>query len=510
MRAFSLLVLFVLGLGSSSARAEWRISSDFLVHFAPVTLQQMLESFAARFASQPQETVLGDVSLSVADTQVQVQGLRVRWSSALDAKPGAAPYVWKLASRRLHALTTVDRLVIRQHQTRVIEGINVGLDVTVECRNLELELPPASGAQLTAAAEALVSDGRIQFRLSGLRSRWPANAWRVRALDCPRLADIQGQVQGEIARNLAGLSSADPLLAAFLQDRIDKFVARANDYLLAPREVPTKDQHLKISQDARGIAVDGLGGISLVGQLHFTYPALQGKAPVQLTLAPDERKTNPAQSQVLVPFALVRALLAGEFESGQAKQTVLTDKVPAFAKLMRSRLLQLFVWPDLWGYDRDTVFKVVISPFAAPDCAREKAAGAGTVACDFHVPMRAQFFAPGDATDWEPYVEFRADLSGSADFRLDPRRGVLARFRTHVSPIRYAFSPGYLEKYDPPTYIGVKRFTDAANQELGVQSLKIEFPSLPFSEENRLAPQRWSLLPGTHALAIDLALVPAR
>jgi len=503
----ALLICFALPLTS---QARWQIRSEFQLHLSEPLFDKLIEDFWQSL--QGAQTIpVGNLSFNAGNrTTVHVQGINVNVNYAFPIPQRVHPdqREWELKSSNVGARISADRLLATQVIVVEKDGIIFENVVTVECRNIALALP-AGAASLSARVRAEVAQNQVQLTMPQYKADWGSTAWQVEALNCPSLANIQGQIRDEIVNFFSSANNLDREVRQGVSEKFAQWSKDASLLLLSSLELPAKNDYLRTYYEPKEAKENNGKGLVLTGSLRFEYPYVapgqdfeqEFKLPTGTTI------TSQASPQLLIPFATIRALMMGEYFAGKLEYTSRSNELASFQSLMQSRWKQFLGWPDLMTYDKETTFLFQFLPLGPPSFLNEKSGGAGSIAGNLTLPLGVRMFAPLNGK-WTPYVEFRTLLSGNSNMTLLKDGKVNFKIEAAEQPATYVFAQKYLQKYDPNTRIAIETITSAARESLNGEGMQISLPTLKVGKQLQLVPQAWNLM-GNQVLKLDFTATTA-
>lgn len=478
-----------------NANARWQVKSEFQLHLTEPLFDTLIEDFWQSLQGA-QSMPVGNVTFDAGNrTTVQINGINVDVNYAFPLPQRVSPDVreWELRSSNIGARVTATQLLATQIQTQEIGGVIFENVVTVECRNISLVLPQGA-ASIHARVRAEVAQNQVQLTMPSYGAEWGTSAWQVEALNCPTLANIQGQIKDQIVNFLSSFNNLDDEVGAAIRTMFATWSKDASLLLLSQLELPTKTDYLKVHYEPKEAKENNGKGLLLSGTLRFDYPFVaQGQDFTQeFKLPAGTQVTDQSSPQLLIPFATIRAMMMGEYFANKLEYTMRSNEIPAFTALMQSRFKQFFGWPDLMTYDQETTFLFQFLPLGPPSFENAKAGNAGSINGDLNLPLSVRMFAPLSGK-WTPYVEFRTLLAGNANMTLLKDGKVNFKIAASEQPASYAFAQKYIQQYDPNTKIAISTIADATRDSLNTEGMQMSLPTFTVGKQLQLVPQAWNL-----------------
>lgn len=504
-RSFSLLALALFL--PSLAHAGARVSSEFSLEVPDAFLDQAIAG-SQGLLKGTQSFQVNDAVVPAGIAQVQVSRLSLNLGYSFSSPQRTQPSQreWALKSKTLQATVAVGRMLIQLRQLTEIGGIVLDNDLSIECRDVKLALPAEAGATIEALVRLQVSQNKLAFTLPAFHLQWPAGAWKVEELNCPKLGDIPAVVREKLLGFLLGSEQFEEPLKLAIQTRLAGLTDAANKGLMSSAELPGKEPARKVSYSVATAKDEPGRGIQLEGQLTVDYPKVARDQSSEHKLGAASPTSAQAQKpQLRLPFSALRALAKAEQAAGLLQFSLKSGEIDGFGDLMGSRTRQLLAWPDLLRFSKNTEFLARFRAIGVPVIAKERPGSRGEIKMDLEVPASAQLFAPIDRK-WFPYVEMRTALKASASFRLQKNGIVKYTLDPKAQPVSYGFSREYVDRYHPYPKIAAKKIVGAVLESLPGKEYQLTIPALTLGQK-KLSASQWSLSAGSGAerdLTIDL------
>ncbi len=487
-----------------TAHGRWQVKSEFQLHLTEPLFDKLVEDFWQSL--QGEKTIpVGNVSMSLnSETRLQLNNINVNvnYSFPLPKRVDPVRRVWELRSDALGARVSLDQLLVTQRKTVMIGGIPFITEVTVECRNIAVNLPTGA-ASIQARVSAEVAQNQIHLEMPQYSAHWPENAWQVESLDCPALAGLQGLIKEQIVNYLSSFDNLDQDVNDALVAQFKKWSQEASVLLLSELELPSKSEYLKIYYEPKTAVENNGRGLILGGTIRFDYPYV---APDQdflqeFTLPEGTAVANQANPQLVIPFAAIRAMMMGQYFAGNLEYTMKSTDIPAFTELMNSRFKQFFGWPDLQTYPKNSLFLFNVQPLGPPSFENVSAGGAGTINGNLTLPMSLRMYAPKEGK-YVPYVEFRTRVIGPASMNLLKDGKINFKLTASEQPATYAFAQDYVNKYKPNTKIAIDTISKAMRTSLNADGIDLQIPTFAVGNQLSLVPEKWNFQ-GSQVLRLD-------
>lgn len=498
-------------LATNPAKASYEINSEFDMHVSDSLFDNVIADFWD--ASKGTQTInIPNFTINPMGVPVQINGIQAKVKYSFN-KPIRTPGLreWSLSSDKISASITVANISGSQVIEKVIDGNVIRIVITAECSNVELVLPERT-TSVAAKIRAEVLNNQIKLSMPEFNANWQTGAWQVKSLSCRGTEDLAKVVSEEALKALSSFQSFDAEVRAGLNEKFAEWSRDASRVLLSEHELPTGKDYVNAYYEPSQ-AIDTNSGILLKGDLRFIYPYVaKGENIVHnYKLRPvDEEKLRQAKNPlILLPFSTVRALIMGEYFSGNLEHTIKSTEIKPFTELMHSRLKQMFGWPALRKFDKNTTFLFQFSPYGPPSFANEKPGANDSISGDMNLPLSVRMFAPNKNGVYQPMVEFRTNLEGAANLSLNTDGKGVLKLATENVNVNYKYAPSFLKAYPRvSTKISSKAIGNAIKESLNEQGLAVSLPDFIVGSSLKLKAEKWNLMDGN--LRVDFTTAQSK
>lgn len=243
------------------------------------------------------------------------------------------------ATENLKADIRMSGLELDQIIRREVGGNVFEVHIEARCSPISIHI-----SELRANTKSSFVQGNSYWRpeLTQLDILIPQNAWSVSEVTCTGIGGVGAEISSQIKNALTNPAMFNSMISDWLSIEIrNAFLSSWNSLLLSTGKdievtymgKPTKD------------------GISVYGEL-----PIKTNRKVSLP-AVSTSQLSPANPQLIISDKGFEALLEDKFLA-MAPQKFNLQKVDGFAKLMKSRMTQYFVWPDLRRFNSSTPFYI--------------------------------------------------------------------------------------------------------------------------------------------------------
>jgi hypothetical protein len=241
------------------------------------------------------------------------------------------------ASENLKAEIHMDSLKLDQIIRRVFNGNIIEVHMEAVCTPIHIMI-----SDLRAETHSVFVNNQSYWRpeLMDVEINIPANAWSVSNFTCSGIGGVGEEIASQIKTALTNPAMFRSIIKDWLAVEIrSAFLTAWNSLLMST------GKDIKVTSMAK----PGDQGVVVYGEL-----------PTKTSRMVQLPSINPAQLSAANPQLIIsdkgfEALLEDKFLA-MAPQRFNLQKVDGFAKLMKSRLTQYFVWPDLRRFNSSTPF----------------------------------------------------------------------------------------------------------------------------------------------------------
>jgi hypothetical protein len=493
---FSALFLTVLTLFSGvSGRAETAANAyggSEIAVFTPWSFFQKSLSTAVANNQNAQKD-LGDLDVTLNGFNFHLG--HVQWKLAADFAPGVlTPNSYELKSNHLAFTLSIDKISLNQTVEQVIGGVLVQVQVQADCGPLTMA---QSSAQASARIGFQLGAGDVATHVDQFDLQWPTPSWQISALSCQGPAGIDLNIQTQLASALATSTAFKPML----QDELAKYLQDQVGGLLEKLKMPVT---LPIDQSATPLALNFKnfqtvnGGVLTFGSLIWNDKAnvrpfalkdaptgLASDAPILLTT--QEGWTDLLTAQIAArPEWTAIDLRAQDF----------------FMRVLNSRLLQFFLWPDLWNFSKSSPFTLAVGKPANLKLSWN-ADGSAKIAMDSFAWVQSL----RKNKSWN-IIGLSASASGKISAAIhDGQLSLQAQIQS--SGLKGKFADDYIKAFNPNTWLATSLLQDFFNKMGQNVGTTIPLPALDLGILGSAKANGWNALSGG-LIAIPFQVSPAK
>lgn len=338
-----------------------------------------------------------------------------------------------ISGARAHVV--LDSVSVDQVIERNVGGVVVRVHLNAVCGPIVIDQTDASAK---AAFAISWTSGSPAATLSSLDLGWAPGSWTFNDFTCRGPSGFDALVREGLASYLHDPAELKPYVeqyvAANLQSSIDATLVRLRTPFVVDRgsREPITLTVGALSPASTGVIAD----LTLRTDSKTTpLPALPVPSASVLT------KLSSSQPALIGGIDVLEFIVARKLAEQDRYYRMNLQDVPAFHKLMHSRLAQLFAWQDLWHYPKDYPFYLNVYN---PGELALKRTGASSLSSS--IPLKAVIQSYRDK-QWWTYVTTSG--TAGATVGLSVSRGVLS-YATTIDSLKISsqYGAAYAKKYN--------------------------------------------------------------
>lgn len=243
------------------------------------------------------------------------------------------------ASETLKAEINMSSLKLDQVIRRVFNGNIIEVHLEAVCTPIQIRIHEL---QAQTHSEFVNDQSYWRPELTDIEMNIPANAWAVSDFTCSGIGGVGQEIASQIKNALTNPAMFRTLIRDWLAVEIrSAFLTGWNSLLMST------GKEIKVTSMGK----PGDQGLVVYGEL----PTKTARVVSLPTI--NASTLSAANPQLIITDKGFEALLEDKFLA-MAPQRYNLQKVEGFAKLMKSRLTQYFVWPDLRRFNSSTPFNI--------------------------------------------------------------------------------------------------------------------------------------------------------
>jgi hypothetical protein len=273
-------------------------------------------------------------------------------------------------------------------------------------------------------------------------------------------------------------------LAALLEEKLEQFLNQTIAALLEqfrkPRWIYNHGQN-GLRVELAGAESASSTGLLFKGNLYIDDAGSPSATPAPLSVSPENLKSLGSTPALIVSKSSIE--VATQRVSQWQNIEVNMNVVPSFRRLLRSRLFQFFVWPDLLNYPKDAPFTLLAKTTGTPSV---RFGDGLNVSVDGSVSSR--IISQRDGRSWN-YVLANTNARASGTLRVANGRLEVDMDDSSVRS-SYIFGRDYTNLFRPTTWFASGIIDDAlAERFKSLEDSAISLPEIKLNDDLVLRPQ---------------------
>jgi hypothetical protein len=329
----------------------------------------------------------------------------------------------------------VERLSIDQVIQKEINGIVVRVHLKANCGPIVLH---QNGANAAADLRFDWSGDDPSAEIASLDLNWAPGSWTLEDFSCTGPNGLDSVLHDEIVKRFNDAKAFKPYLVSFLSAFMKAQTVGVMQKLRSPLTVKAGSSMLRLLVGKLVPTSSGVVANISVSKASDAVPAVDATLPTDSTLS-HLPKDRPA---IVGDLSALQFMMHTELSNRPDYLTVDLQQVSAFAKLMKSRFLQFFVWRDLWKYPKTNPFYLRIK---TPSSLTLEKSSDGSLKTSLSLYSVIQSYRD---SKWWSYVI--ASANADASVALSVANGVMT-YSTTLEPmnLKMDYGPEYKTEYKP-------------------------------------------------------------
>jgi hypothetical protein len=360
---------------------------------------------------------------------------------------------------------------IQKEFVKEIDGATVIVTLKARCGDFAIRQNQAQF--MTGLAWQAIDQG-FQLSAEELNLAWPVNSWSVDSLICQGPEGFGEMVQRQISEALRDPQQIEIILKPLVQSRLNNYLAKS----LEPLKKPMFLENNKIFSV----------------QIGRTQVAPDQGLIIQMDIvtSPEYQEASPAHvaNLVLPPGAWSQAdqgpllILPKKFFQDMARHGKIfprlenkLNEIPAFRKILGSRFLQFFFWPELRKFKKDAPFQATSlvqgQDYAAPaNSPIVRFIGGQRLAVSAGISTWVRAERDGQEIN---FGYFETSLKSEMSYHLQNGEMIFKLENPDLN-IKASYAAEYLAKYKPKTKFPLSRLEKGMRAQLQLRNFKLALP----------------------------------
>lgn len=370
------------------------------------------------------------------------------------------------SSESLAMQLQIQGLRVSKEIIRNIGGVQVVANIQAQCQPFVIAIDQS---HVDMKWDWTVIDGKIQARLSEIALDYVDASLRISPISCEGPEGFGELVQKSISEQLL---QKDVLISNF-RSKIENYFNDKINSELAKLEKP------QWISESKNIQFHLIGSSFVINKGAF-FRALVTVGDVSQPSSDVEPLS--LDEEVLSSVSDLPAFIF----SNKAIQDIVSQKkdwfslnislnsVSGFAKLLKSRFLQFFLWPDLWHYSRSSPFRLKMQ--------QSSEANLVLMQNKFSIsaPLNSWIVSERKGQSWN-YILIKSNLKSSGDILMQDGKLKLQISNLQI-PSKFSFGEDYVKRFSPVRYFAGSILQNVLEQSLQGSQQVVQLPELTLGE----------------------------
>jgi hypothetical protein len=408
-----------------------------------------------------------------------------------------------LKEKSLAVELSISRLKVDALIKKQVGDVQVNVRVQGQCEDIRIALK--GQANFISAIRMVVDrEGLPVIRMPWARADWAQNAWRVGAFNCSVGGTSFGsQVERGLLNFLAQTTTQERVseqVQAAVNARLTSYQAQVRQWFLQPRSLGTGIKGLGLILKPRAVLAIKSESFQIGATLEFVFstPNVTALSVVAGSVKPEF--SSGSSFALMLPKELPAALSDMAYRTGFYQFRRPGQEIPAFKKLLKNRVSQFLVWPQLILYSRSAPFFFDVNTSLNPRLSALAENGIGGVSGKIGGAIDVLTWAPKTETprsaeDFLKMTRFYAEVTSDFQLMLHPSVGgtyLKVSFSKLDIHLKAKWEAEY-QRYLWYSRIGLDSLKDGLETSLASDGVQIFLPHLPMTSQLNLNLDRFSL-----------------
>lgn len=416
----------------------------------------------------------------------------ISWEATSDFEPvrGEGGSV-SLTSRSTSFQLAVEKLSIDQVLIQKVNGFDVRVRVRAECGPLRLSQNQAAVSGLLATR---FENRDLLTSLESFDLNWPARSWEISDFECRGPGGFSVVLKNELGDSLVSSEEIKPWLRDLLGAAIQDEANRTLEKLKVPALLPIEGSKLNLRSLFVGFESRAEGVLSRA-ELRWSDDPEAGSVPLPSQISTE--RLGASGPVLVASTSAVSALIRAHFAAEPSWKSVDLRGFDTFMRILNSRFLQFFVWPDLFNFPKSSPFQLAVGKPSALDL-KWNTDGTARIQTRSHAWVQA----PRNSQWWNLLF-----LESSAEGIVVPRiaDGTLSlQAQLRATGFRSGFGRDYYDRFRPNTWLATGLLQDFLAKMLSSQTVSTPLPILDLGLVGRATPAAWKTMDA------EIAVIPFR
>lgn len=436
-----------------------------------------------------------DQSYEAPDVNVDLAGLRLDISSRLE-KPAIAPGgdTVILQSRELMANFHLNSISIDQYIEREIGGVIGRFRIQAKCEDVNVSLKPGQGV-FRMSLTPVFSGSLVSARVNSVDLSWTPDGWSVGELKCTGAQGFDDIIRSEIQK-LVGDPSLVEKYKGTLLEYVQNYVQGRSIDIATTRTLTAIRPDIQTTLRITGLVGATVNTI-LRGTVRVEFSKTEEQDRVFLKLSDLDFAATVSTGAVLrLPDEFLPSIAKEAFRAGTFIGRFSSKQLPGFETLMRSRIAQLLVWPELTKFSKSAEFLFDVRT------TKDLSLKGKDLKYKVQTKLHAQMYAPKKGR-YVRFMDFAIPLRSEVQLSVSDGK-MSAKFGKVKLDLIHSWEDCYENKYCPYRRFAREKIGDRIEDSLEGARPSFALPPIPVTDTLSLRVQRVESSPEKNDLYIYL------
>ncbi len=414
-------------IGSSFIDADYLsfLSGNFLKSQGTTALNQLFQNLNYNVE---QLSLVSSPAVALNQVHIQIIPQNPQISNTIDG------IAFQSVGNTVHI--NVGNISVNQTVQEIIGGVIVNIQINASCQGVTALLTDPTSI-ISGNLTPIEMGEFLKIQLTNPVVLLTTPQFQLSAMQCTGAQGFEQLITANIQSALTNLGQLNALIQSNVINSVQQSMNQISYKWTEPQQIFSSAYN------------NGTGGISAwifpatlealpngawksYGTLRFVLPFSSNTPPLRIPLNKIDYSSLSSQNSFIISEDAITALVQNYFAPGQWSFQGIANNLSGFAKLLRSRIMQFFVWGDLRNWSQSTQFPLVASTQNVAQLAWNKN-GSMTLRTTFKIDLSAELM---------PYVHFQIPFKSRLSMAVTGNQIVFTPSKADVD-INYEFDKNY-------------------------------------------------------------------
>lgn len=318
--------------------------------FVDQKLQQFFSSSSVQGIQQ-----LGDFDVTFDPLTWHISQAQVQASARYQSGP-LTPQSYDLATTNMNIVLTVQKMSVDQVIQKIINGTIVNIHVQATCGPFTLSQP---AAEVYGQLGFQIAGSEVQTKINRFDVSWAPGSWSISDVPCTGPSGFDVTLKEQLIEQLKSGDTVQSFIPQALSEEIQRQVGAVLTELAKPHALPVSQSATPLTLDLQSLQASD-AGILAIGDLVWSgNPDETDIRPLPVEAMPSAI-TESTAPVVISETATWNDLIQAQLKAGPPLIEIHLNQIKSFQRILDCRLLQLFLWPDLFHFKKYSRFDLEI------------------------------------------------------------------------------------------------------------------------------------------------------